>query len=371
MIADRDTLYKAAMGKPVKAEPRPPSTPLVPPSNTRYPTAPDYEYNPSPAGASSVLANLLASGTTGAGRSTKGKYSGFYSGGDLDAAIKGSAINLREYVPGQLESKAAARYQAMDKMYRQALGSLVPFTTEYDPRGGGAGNFRIAETLASTPRFKEARRNVSEYMVPLGSWYQEQAEPAEQYIEAASQIRETPLSELATSIATRQYGMNPNLAVGKFAGLDAEYFPTYRNKQYMEKFGKTYDQYTFEQELAENQSKLQQTEADKFAKSEIERYSGLAPEKLATASGQTIRQMYDALAKTYDLDGEKYTGAGAVEEIRSLLDDGDTQGAVDFVKSMQSTAGGQDLALFLNALIKYYVVRPYQTELDLQEAGYD
>lgn len=369
MITNRDTLYKAAMGKQVKESPAPPLTQATPPP-PRYPTAPGYEYNPSPSESSNILANLLASGTTGAGRSSKGKYSGFYSGGDLDAAIKGSAIDLRENVPAQLEAKAKARYQAMNQMYRQALGTQVPFTTEYDPRSGSAGNFRIAETLASTPSLRQARRNVSEYMVPLGSWYNEQGQPAEQYVDVAEKLRGSALSDLATSIATRQYGMNPNLAIGKFAGLDAEYFPTYRNRDYMSKYGKTYDQYKFEEEKAAQMAKEQEAGINKESKSQIESITGLSADKLATASGQTVSKMYEVLAKNYNVDGQQYSGSGTVQEIRDLLDSGNVQSAIDFVKTMQSTAGGQELSLLLNAMIKYYVVRPYQTEIDLQEAGY-
>lgn len=368
MITNRDTLYKAAMGKQVKSEPAPPATPTA--ESSRYPTAPGYQYNPNQAESANVLANLLASGSTGAGRSTQGKYSGFYSAGDLESAIKGSAIGLRENVPAQLESKASARYQAMDKLYRQALGSVVPFTTEYDPRRSSAGNFRIAETLASTPSLKQARRDVSEYMIPLGSWYQEQAEPAEQYVEAAQQLRETPLSELATSIATRQYGMNPNLAIGKFAGLDAEYFPTLRNKEYMDKYGMSYDEYKFEEEKKATAEKDYQTKLDASIKGSVESSTGIALDKLKTASGKTAQQMADAFSKQFDIDGETYNGTGAALEVRDRINSGDVNGAIDFVRAVQSTVGGQDLALILNAMLKYYVVSPYQTQLDLEEAGY-
>lgn len=366
-IGTRDTLYNAAMGKSVKRQPTPPTPAPTPPE--RLPTATPYTFSPSSAPPSQTLANLLASGTTSYGRSPKGKYSGFYSGADLDAAITGSAINLRQNVPTALESKAGARYAAMNQMYRRAIGTQVPFTTEYDPRVMSAGNFRIAEQLASNPQLKQTRRNIAEYMQPLGSWYSEQAKPAEEYLAAASQIRTTPISELATNIATQQYGMNPNLAVGKFSGLDATYFERERDADYMRRFGRPYEQYRFEQEEPMRVERLETQQTEKQIAEALETETGLSTSRLASTTGQSPSQMYDALSSEFTVDGGRYNGMAAVREVKSLIDRGDTQGAADLVRVFQSTPGAQDISLLLNALIKFYITRPANMEVDLEEIG--
>lgn len=373
MIADRDTLYNAAMGKPVKPEPRPPK-PSTPQSITASQLPADYSFDPATYPSASTLANLLATGTTSYGRTSKGKYGGFYSAGDLESAIKGSAINLRENVAGQLENIAGQRMSTLGSMRGEALAGAGreiysnPYRNFVSPAAAQAP----AMPGMSAPAGGFVAKYVNplrDYSAQLADWYSEQAKPAEDYLATASQIKSTPMSELASSIATQQYGMNPNLARGKFSNLDIEYFPTARNKAYMERYGKTYDQYKFEEEMASKEQKAFEASTDKFVKSELSKVTGLAPEKLATASGQTANQMYEVLSRSYDLNGEIYNGTDVVNEIRTLIDNGDTGGAIDFVKQMQSTSGGQDLAMLLNAILKYYVVRPYETGIDLDEVA--
>jgi hypothetical protein len=102
--------------------------------------------------------------------------------------------------------------------------------------------------------------------------------------------------------------------------------------------------------------------------STIQGLTGLSAKRLSETTGQTVDQMYETLNKQYDVDGEIYNGAGAVEEVLGFLDSGDTEDAQQLVNLLRSAAGGQQLGLLLNAMLKYYVSNPYKVEQDITQA---
>jgi hypothetical protein len=311
--------------------------------------------------ATRTFADVLA--RTGRTSTGSGKYGGFNNAGDLSTAISGAAINVRDVTVPQLRSAAGDYYSKLDKSYRQSLGSLVPFTTEYNPGAASAANFRIADQLASNPQYKSARTAVNAFMPTLGSWYGEQAKPAEEYLQTAQQLEMTPLSQLASSIATRGYGMDPNLAAGKFANLDSEYFQRNRDNQYMQKYGMPYDQYT---SIAKEQKDMfkettDQNELD--ALSNIESITGFSYNALAPIAGQTKLQMYDTMANNYtykdpvDNVDKTTNGAGVIAEYRNLLANGKSEEAQKLMDEID-IAGAEGLGLLLRALQNRLVTIP-------------
>ena len=368
MIGSRDDLYGAAMGKPQRRVIEPP-VPKIPVAE-ELPA--NYQFDPESYPSTATLANLLASGTTSAGRSSRGKYAGFYSGGDLDAAIRGSTFNLKENIAGQLESIANKRMSTLDSMRGKALAdaSRQIYANKYNFISPSMAGTRVTPGQAVTPGdWVDKYVNPSrQYRSELANWYAEQAKPAEDYLATASQIKNAPASELAATIATRQYGMNPNLALGKFGTLDTEYSNRQRDLLSMQEYGMPYQQYQDQQKAQRDQAKLITDQNMATMTSTIQGLTGLSAKRLSETTGQTVDQMYGTLNKQYDVDGEVYNGAGAVEEVLKLLNAGDQQDAQDLVDALRSAAGGQQLGLLLNAMLKYYVSNPYKVEQDITQA---
>ena len=370
MIGSRDDLYSAAMGKPKKKIFDPPRQPRTP--NTVAAELPaDYQFDPESSPTTATLANLLASGATSAGRSSKGKYGGFYSGGDLDAAIRGSTFNLKENIAGQLERIGNERMSTLGSMRGQALAdaSRKINTNQYNFISPSAASAPATPGMAVAPGgFVDKYVNpLRQYSSQLADWYAGQAKPAEEYLATASQIQNAPASELAATIATRQYGMNPNLALGKFGTLDAEYSNRQRDLLSMQNYGMPYQQYQDQQKALLDQQKLITNQNMTAMTTEIQTRTGLSAKRLSETTGQTVDQMYNTLNKQYDVDGQIYNGAGAVDEVLKLLDT-DVNAAKDLVEALQASAGGQQIGLLLNAILKYYVSNPYKIETDITEA---
>jgi hypothetical protein len=329
-------------------------------ANTNQPYQPYVSAVGAPA--TKTFADVLA--RTGRTSSGSGKYGGFSNAGDLTTAIGGAAMNVRDVTVPQLRSTARDYYTKLDKGYRQALGPLTGFTSEYNPGVVSAGNFRIADQL-SMPQYANQRAAIKSFTPTLGSWYTEQAKPAEEYLQTAQQLEMTPLSQLAASIATRGYGMDANLAAGKFAGLDSEYFKRNRDTQYMNQYGVPYDEYTAlqkEQEDALNTAR-DQDEAD--ALSNIESITGFSYGALSPIAGQTKIQMYNTLANTYkykDLNNDSAetssNGAGIVAQYREYISSAQPDKAEELIASIDATPGAEALGLLLRALQNRLVTIP-------------
>jgi hypothetical protein len=273
-------------------------------------------------------------------------------------------MNVRDVTVPQLRAAASDYYTKLDKGYRGALGPLTGFTSEYNPNVVSPGNFRIADQL-SMPQYANQRAAIKSFTPTLGSWYTEQAKPAEEYLQTAQQLEMTPLSQLATSIATRGYGMDANLAAGKFAGLDSEYFKRNRDAEYMGQYGVPYDEYTAlqkEKEDALNTAK-DQDEAD--ALSNIESITGFSYGALSPIAGQTKIQMYNTLAGNYsykDLNNDSVltssNGAGVVAAYKDFIANAKTDEAQKLIDSIDTTPGAESLALLLKALQNRLVTIP-------------
>lgn len=340
--------------------------------NAAYKAATGKNYQPYDsavgAPATKTFANVLAG--TGRTSSGSGKYGGFSNAGDLTTAIGGAAMNLRDVTVPQLRSAASDYYTKLDRGYRQALGPLTGFTSEFNPNVVSPGNFRIADQL-SMPQYANQRAAIKSFTPTLGSWYNEQAKPAEEYLQTAQQIEMTPLSQLASSIATRGYGMDANLSAGKFAGLDSEYFKRNRDTRYMNEYGVPYDEYTAIQKQQEDLLNTAKDQDEADALSNIERITGFSYGSLSPIAGQTKIQMYNTIAGDYaykDLNNNSVVtdsnGAGIIDEYRKYISGAEPEKAQKLIDSIDATPGAEALALLLKALQNRLVRIPAKADED-------
>jgi hypothetical protein len=315
--------------------------------------------------ATKTFADVLA--RTGRTSSGSGKYGGFSNAGDLTTAIGGAAMNVRDVTVPQLRSAARDYYTKLDKGYRQALGPLTGFTSEFNPNVVSPGNFRIADQL-SMPQYANQRAAIKSFTPTLGSWYTEQAKPAEEYLQTAQQLEMTPLSQLATSIATRGYGMDANLAAGKFAGLDSEYSKRNRDVKYMNEYGVPYDEYTALQKEQEDRLNTAKDQAEADALLNIEDITGFSYGALSPISGQTKTQMSDTIDKRYTFtkpdDSTDYndTGAAIIGLYRDYISKGDSDNAEKLIEEIDARPGAEAFALLLKALQNRLVTIPSKSD---------
>jgi hypothetical protein len=277
------------------------------------------------------------------GLSSKGKYGGFYSAGDLESAISGSAMRFATEVPSYLRSQAGQRYSDLESMYGKAM--LGGQSTVAQRQGGGFRAFEEA-TQNRSPLLRDYANNV------LGNWYAQNAAPAEEYLATAQQIESTPVSNLATAIASQAYGMNPDLARGKFSGLDQRMFEERRNQQYMSQFGVPYEQYKFQQDQ-------QLGTAREMAKSQvaaIEAATGMNLSQIRDFSGLNDTAVYNALTMgdvQYEQDGEIVSSpaASVVQEALGMFNSGDEEGLNSFIENIRQSEGQSDVARLIEAIV--------------------
>jgi hypothetical protein len=279
------------------------------------------------------------------GLSSKGKYGGFYSAGDLESAISGSAMRFSTELPSYLRQQADQRYDELEQMRLEALSG--PQKAAARQLGGG---FRAIEeaTTNRTPLLRNYANKV------LGNWYAQNAAPAEEYLATAQQIESTPVSSLATAIASQAYGMNPDLARGKFSGLDQRMFEERRNRKYMGQYGVPYEEYKFLQE--------QQTSAAReLAKANIaavESATGATVSQLVNASGMNETAIYNALAMNdvqYEQDGEivSVPAAAAIDTALGYFNNNDDESVSAFIENIRQSQGQEDLARLIRAIIAH------------------
>jgi hypothetical protein len=260
----------------------------------------------------SQLASLLAAPRSSAGLSSKGKYGGFYSATDLQSAIEGSAMNFADLAP-QLRSKADTYLTGLNEARGDAetgAQGTVRTGMGFNPQAkASAGNVRM---------FEETSQNrdplLRQYADQLGKWMKTNVAPGFEYLNTAQQIEGTPVSTLAEQIATRQYGMNPDLAAGKFAGIDETYFKRTRDRQYMKDYGQPYEQYM----SGLNEGNKLYTADINAAQMGIESLTGFKSSAIESLTGRNPIALYnDVLRKknieykdqntTYSTDGETLT----------------------------------------------------------------
>jgi len=246
-------------------------------------------------------------------------------------------------VPSYLRSQAGQRYSDLESMYGKAM--LGGQSTVAQRQGGGFRAFEEA-TQNRSPLLRNYANNV------LGNWYAQNAAPAEEYLATAQQIESTPVSNLATAIASQAYGMNPDLARGKFSGLDQRMFEERRNQQYMSQFGVPYEQYKFQQDQ-------QLGTAREMAKSQvaaIEAATGMNLSQIRDFSGLNDTAVYNALTMgdvQYEQDGEIVASpaASVVQEALGMFNSGDEEGLNSFIENIRQSEGQSDVARLIEAIV--------------------
>jgi hypothetical protein len=358
MLGSRDELYNASQG-------RMPSRVTATPSPVIQP----YSGNPINAtnlataqlatnGPTNTYGRIVSSPATG-GLSAGGKYGGFFSASDEQAAIEGSARNLRENVAPTLQAKAQAFYNKLDPMYAEVAGSPERY---FQAQRGG---YNSAQMPSVNPNMKTVTPggyidkivNPSrQYANQLSDWYSSQSKPAQEYNATALQIQNTPLSQLASQIATTGYGMNPDLATAKFAGLDTQYYNEQENAKSMAEHG-----------MPAAQWKASQAENDKAIAALPQQYQTALQDKvgykasaLESITGQTSQQLYSYLSPQYSIKDPDtnsnvvLNGATVVDKMRKYISAGDDKSAQAIINGLVAdpTPGNQDLVRILNAMYK-------------------
>ena len=287
------------------------------------------------------------------GLSAKGKYSGFFSAGDQEAAIIGAATDLKGDA-AIYRAKADAFINKLDPMYlgaRNKAQSITRNSMGFNPQSSSAANFRMFEETS-----QDRSNPLRAYATELNDWYSKQSAPAVKYRATADQIEATPISEFATQIATNSYGMNPDLARGKFAGLDATYYKQQQDADSMAKYGKPYDEYQKEQEdLAYGtRNKKINSAVEAEAASELDAIAGVGSSFLSAATGQTAAQMYKVAENEFSFtdpkDGQKKQANGlyVIKQYSTYLDEGKLGEAENLLNSIPQER--QDLSRLIRAL---------------------
>lgn len=321
-----------------------------------------------------ILRGLTASR---GGLSSEGKYGGFYSAEDLSAAVRGAAIGAREtYVP-RLREEAMKRYTEMENLKTEAM------------RGAQRTTLTGVGQLPSLPASYKDKAIpggfVDKYVNPLrgyanelGNWYAEQAKPAEEYLATAQQLEAAPLSRLAQQIAVSQYGMNPDLARSKFAGLDADYWKSKRDQQYVDVYGVPYDEYKAIQDEAaanlETRENRARATTERAAIAEVEALTGFKATSFGNLIGRTPTQVAQAAAQEAeftDANDEKVmaNGAWAIKRAKELIAS-DPENGINQVDTMVREAEASnkpDIAALLVALMSMsgYTIERLQNRIYL------
>jgi hypothetical protein len=350
MIGSYDALLKASQGRMA------PRVVTPPPAVEPYSGGVSTGFNANDlaraqmAGGSSLLTGFdRASG----GLSAKGKYSGFFSAGDQEAAIIGAATDLKG---------DAATYRAKADAFMKKLNPI------YVESSKGPSRAFMSQGTAQMPGV-DPRRSVTpggyvdkivnpsrKYANQLNDWYTQQSAPAVKYQATADQIERTPISEFATQIATNSYGMNPDLARGKFAGLDAIYYKQQQDADSMAKYGMPYDEYQKQQEdLAYGtKNKKINSAIEAEAASELDAISGVGSNFLSAATGQTAAQMYKVAENEFTFTDPKdnvkkqANGLYFIQQYSTYLDEGKLGEAENLLNSIPQER--QDLSRLIRAL---------------------
>lgn len=291
------------------------------------------------------------------GLSSGGKYSGYFSAGDQQSAIEGSAINLKESA-GTYREKAQAYMNKLDPMYSEA--SKGPARYFQAQRGG----YNSSQMPGVDPRrpvtpggYVDKIVNPSrKYANQLNDWYTEQSTPALKYNAAAEQIDRTPISKYAEQIATSSYGMNPDLARGKFVGLDETYYKEQQNLKSLRENGMPYEQFKAQQEddLYGTSAKKIKSGDENFASTELDKISGVGSKYLSATTGQTATQMYGAVNTKFKFkdpeDGQEKdtTGNYMLQQYGVYIDEGKMDAANQLLNAVPKDR--QDLARLMKGL---------------------
>lgn len=306
------------------------------------------------------------------GLSSEGKYGGFFSAGDLESAISGSAMRFATEAPSALRAQAGQRYNELNRAYSNARPS------SYQTRRL-MGNIRPGEGTEGLQRFFGSTDLQRQYAQKLSDWYAQNAAPAEEYLATAQQIESTPVSNLASAIASQTYGMNPDLARGKFAGLDKRMFEEQRDLQYRQQYGIPYDQYQFQQEQATGAAR----DAAKAQIAQIESATGIPISRIRDYSLMNDKTLYETInmqdVQYEDNNGEivSVSAPQAIAQALSYMNPGgdmDVESLQNFIANIRLSEGQDNIARLIEAIVglqarsstrnlgyveDYYLTNPY------------
>jgi hypothetical protein len=147
--------------------------------------------------------------------------------------------------------------------------------------------------------------------------------------------------------------MNPDLARGKFAGLDKRMFEEQRDIQFRQRFGVPYEQYKFEQDQAMGTAR----EAAKSQIAQIESATGNTISQIRSYSRLNDQSLYQAVnmpdVQFQDENGETVSTSAtqAIETALSYYDAGDEDSIVKFIGDIKQRQGQEDVARLIEAII--------------------
>ena len=354
MIGDMKSLINAANGKfTPRTLPRAEEPDVVTPYREAYqrqaealmsPSSPNRPAGYTPPGlaipATRTYANLLAGyRPSPQGLSSKGKYGGFMTAADRDAAIAGAAMEFSSGAPAQLRAGAAKRYEDVEKLRSGSQGELIK--TYVTDRGIG----RSPRAFEEISQYRAP--GLRDYAKQMADWYTQNVKPAEEFLMTAQQIEGTPVSALASSIASQSYGMNPQLAMGKFAGLDSVAFQRKRDEEFMKQYGVPYEQYQYNRQM--------QQQGTEDLRTSIQSLTGSPASQLIDMSGMDEQTIYSTLQKP-DVrlsSGETMSAQDLIGEAMGYLQQGDndSRAAINNLLDDLQSSGEYDVANLINAIL--------------------
>lgn len=285
---------------------------------------------PVPGGATQfndVYMGLLNSRPSG-GLSQKGKYSGFYTADERNRAIEGGTLQLADEVPGTLREKAQARFNQIDQAKTDAYNAYVQQLTGGRRSILGIKGAPLARTGVEGGEIDMLVNPARTYENSLQSWADENAQGAYNYLDAAQQFENTDLSQLAQSVAMRQYGVNPSLATSLFGDFEER-----RNKQLWD------------------QSEADRREGNAQANTQLETITGYKGSTVAGLTGRSPAQLYRGMNTTVDTANGKQYGYKIAQTASSLIAAGDNQDAFDLATSIENSPGGAETAAVIYAML--------------------
>lgn len=296
----------AATGKPIVTEPEEPS-PLKDAMTSRIMPAATGDY-------STFAQSMGLPGNVGystQGLSAKGKYSGFNTASDLETAIAGQAYSQNEQANAWaegLKSLATKRAEQISSDEYTLGQQALPITRL-------AGDLNVMPQLpADIVAYRRAN------LAQVAPQVREQYDRA---LTTSQQVQDTPMSQYARAIATRQYGMNPALAAGTFGTeFDVEAMKNMLDQQSMEQTGLPLDAY--KAALAQQRSdaswvKTQRELTNDQYLADISRATAIDAKRLAAASNLSPEQLAGIVGNQYAIEGGSTTFIEQAQNAQELM----------------------------------------------------
>lgn len=395
MIANsKAKLIEAATGK----APTPPTPPIATPKGQALlgTISPQSTYEDFLVGA-----DLVSPVAPTQGLSSKGRYGGFYTAGDLETAITGEAW--------QRNAAAADWAQSLRDLAMKSTGQLKTVAQQTNPQAALRQRLDLLTTNPASPKAAQLgqQRNMvepwteadQEYYDLAGQTYRQKLKAEE----TAGMVEQTPLSAYARAIATQRYGMNPALAAGTFGTeYDIEAQKALRDEAYYNRGFAGYEDFLKQQELeykmgeraaSEEEDVLDRALAtgdvgsveaamaefglepaqlpkatrDLYYLGKSSEQLGFSASRLPTETGMTPDEIYatvsdQVLGPQLQLD---------LDEIQALINEGDDTGAVTYVdtriRNAETEAIGRILSAYVTRILKA-ARNPAQSALQLQRS---